>query len=353
MATFTYPTSWELEQIAQDKLPRLMKDRPIFDILPVRNYDAALVSFEQGDNYTGLQQIRGLNGQPSRVKRVGMKRYDFTPGVFGEFTEIDEKEITQRRQYGTFGQPINISDLVTMAQDQLLGRELDRIEYIGWTLLVTGTFSVALPYGSQNAATDTYTVGSSGASTVGIYEFQSLTASVGWTTPATSHPLADFRSVQLAGRGHSASFGTQAKAYMNRVTYNAMLANTNANDLAGRRTSGLATVLSPQDLDMVLMAEGLPRVVVYDEGYLDDSGAFQPYIGNGKVVVVGARTDGQAVGEYQMTRNANNPDLSPGSYDKVIDRGETQVPRSIEVHRGHNGGPALRFPGAILILTAY
>jgi hypothetical protein len=57
------------------------------------------------------------------------------------------------------------------------------------------------------------------------------------------------------------------------------------------------------------------------------------------------------VGEYRFTRNANNPDLGPGPYMKVIDRGDTEVPRGLEVHDGHNGGIALYHPAAIVTMT--
>lgn len=176
MATFTYPTSQELSAIAQIKTPRLTADRPIFDIMPIRDVDAFLVSWEQQDNYTGLQNLRGLNGEPTRVKKIGLNRFDMRPGVYGEFMTVDELEITARRQMGTFGTPINISDLVMQRQDQLLGRRLDRIEYIGWKLLTAGTFSIAMPYGAGVAHTDSYTL-------------QTFTASPLWTTVATATPL--------------------------------------------------------------------------------------------------------------------------------------------------------------------
>jgi hypothetical protein len=52
-----------------------------------------------------------------------------------------------------------------------------------------------------------------------------------------------------------------------------------------------------------------------------------------------------------MTRNANNPDLAPGPYMRVIDTGEIVIPRSIEVHDGHNGGPVIYFPSAVVVMS--
>lgn len=338
MAEFQYPTSNELREIAQDKMPRLLEERPVFQFFPVEESDTTQLTWEQEDNYLGLQQVRGLGGDPPRVNKTGVKRYTMFPGIYGEFEPIDETELTLRRQYGTWGQPVSIDDLVMKIQDKLLLRRRDRIEAIVWTLIVSGVFSVAGPSGAI-LHTDAYTT-------------QTFTSSVAWATVATATPLADFRAVQLLARGHSVDFGAAATAYMNRITFNRLLSNTNNGDLAGRRTSGLATVLSPEELNRVLAGEGLPSIAIYDEGYLSEpSGAFVPYIADNKVVVIGRRPGGARIGAYRMTRNVNNADMAPGAYQKVIDHGERRVPRLIEVHDGHNGGPVLEYPSAIVVMN--
>jgi len=338
MATFIYPSNGELSQIAQTKIPNLTKDRPIFRILPIITKDWDVLRWEQKDNYVGLQQVRGLNGRPGRVARVGAKQYTMTPGVYGEFTTGDELELTRRRQFGSYGNaPISVDDIVMECQDQLLGRRLDRIEKIGWDLLTAGTFSVAGPDG-VTMHTDTFTL-------------QTASAAVPWATFATATPLKDFRAVQLLSRGISVSFGADAEAYMNRVTFNNLVANTNTADLAGRRTSGLQTVLTQNEINNILAGEGLPQIVVFDGGYLDSSGTFQPFIPNSKVTIVGRRLDGAAIGNYVYTRNANNEGMAPGPYMFVKDTLNEYVPRTLEVHDGHNGGPILEYPGAVVVLT--
>src|SRR5438270_9372171 len=126
MTDLLFPSTAELEEVAQDKLPRLIADRPVFTVFPIETSDNYLLMWEQKDNYLGLAQVRGLNGMPARVNRIGAKRYQMQPGVYGEYIPIDEVELTTRRQWGTFGTPIDLSDLVMEAQDQLLGRRLDR-----------------------------------------------------------------------------------------------------------------------------------------------------------------------------------------------------------------------------------
>lgn len=335
MPDYLFPANAELKEIEQIKLPRLVADRLIFRIMPMVTVDAHLLMWEQEDNWQGLQNARGLNGQPTRVKKVGAKRYQMEPGVYGEFEVLNEQELTTRRAYGTFGQPVRVDDLVMRAQDKLLQRRLDRIENIGWTLLTTGTFSVSDPAGVLQH-TDTFSL-------------QTFSAGTAWSTAATSTPLADLRAVQLLSRGYSVNFGAQAMAVMNRTTWNNFIKNTNAADFGGKKGVGLQSISSVADANRVLAGEDLPQLMVYDEGYIDEAGAFQLYIPNGKVVIVGQRPGGTPIADYAMTRNANNPEMAPGPYVQTVV--EQRPPRSIEVHDGHNGGPRIYYPSAIVIMS--
>jgi len=333
MPDFEYPTSAELREIAQDYLPNLLAQRPVFDIFPIREVDQALIMWEQEDNYTGLQQVRGLDGQPPKISKVGVSRFQMQPGVYGEYSLIDETELTLRRSYGSFATAINVDDLVLREQRRLLGRRLDRIESIVWTLLTTGTFAIPGPAGAI-LHTDSYTM-------------QTYAATVPWATSATAGPLADLRAVQLRSRGHSVDFGPSATAWLNQVTANRLFTNTNNQDIYGRRTAGLGTYNSEAQLNQLLAGDGLPQIRIYDRGYLDDTRTFQPFIPDNVVDVVGRRTDGAPIGEYQMTRNAQNPGLAPGAYMRVVDD-EDDIPRQIAVHDGHSGGPTLLYPSAIV-----
>lgn len=337
MATYTYPSSAEMIAIEQEKLPRLVEDDPIFKLFPIESEDYHLVRWEQLDNYTGLQQVRGINGMPARVKKTGLRQYQMQPGVYGEFEEIDEAELTIRRQIGTFGTPINISDLVMMAQDKLLQRRLDRIRFILWTLLTTGTFSVSSTAPGGVMHTDSYTL-------------QTQTGS-DWSDLPNATPLADFRATRLLERGKGVSFGAGAQAFMNRVTGNRLLNNQNDDDLHGRRQNGLSTVNNLGEVNGLLTGDDLPEVVIWDDGYFTDAGVFTPFIANDIVVVVGKRLSGTPLGSYKMTRNAQNPELGPGPYTLVVDSQDREVPRKIQVHDGHNGGPCIHFGGGVVILS--
>lgn len=321
-------------------MPALMADRPCFDVMPARNKDASLLMWEQLDNFLGLQQVRGLGAELPRVKKVGLKRYQMIPGYYGEFIDLDETELTERRQIGTFASPANISDLVAMAQDQLLQRRLDRIEFLIWTLLATGTFSVAGPTGNI-LHTDTFTT-------------QTFTASPTWATVATATPIADFRAIALLGRGKGVNFGAQARAYMNQSTANVLLANTNAADIGGRLTAqinGIRPINTIPAINQYFIEASLPQIVVYDGGYLDDAASFQLFVPNNKVIIVGQRPAGQTIGEWWFTRNLLNRNGAPGPTMRVLDQGETHFVPRIDVGDGWAGGPVLLFPSAVVIAT--
>jgi hypothetical protein len=339
---YLYPTNRELSEILPAKVARLTQDRVGLQIMPIRDVRAAIVQWIQKDNYFGLQQLRGLDGAPVHVKPVGLKEYSYTPGVYGEFETITETELTIRAGSTSMDVPIPVDDLVMDRQDRLSVRELDRIEYMIWTLLTTGTFSVPLP-GGAIGFTATFAI-------------QTQSALVAWATVATATPLKDFRATRLLGRGLGVSFGAGATAYMNSTTANLLLSNTNASDLGGRRYLGGQTVDTVEGINRILNGENSPQIVEYDEGYYDDTNTFQLFIPNNKVVVIGKRPQGQRIGEYVKTLNANNPGRAPGSYSYVVDRanavnGEKRTPPNMEVHQGHNGGPVIYYPGSVVVLT--
>ena len=67
---YAYPTREELSAIEPEMMAQLTLDDPIFQMFPIKNVDSHVISWEQRDNYLGLQKVRGLDGQPGRVSAV-------------------------------------------------------------------------------------------------------------------------------------------------------------------------------------------------------------------------------------------------------------------------------------------
>lgn len=334
--SFSYPNSVELREIEALKMPRLVLNSPIFRHFPFAGSPSHLLQWKQKDNFGGMTQPRGLNGMPPRVATVGEKEFIFKPGIYGEHMAIDEEEMTVRASSTNLNTPVPIDDLVTARQDQLLLRRLNRIEWLCWQIVTQGMF----------IAHDARGVIQHRAS----FAIQEYTAPILWSDRTLSKPLEDLSNVGIMGRGTSTDFGASAVAYVNRVTGNNIARNINAGDFGGKRVNGGNTITSLNEVNAILTGDGLPNIVVYDEGYDDANGTWTPYIPNSKAVVIGRLMNGEQIGEFRYTRNANGTPIgAPEPYTKVIEK--NQVPLELEVHDGFNGGPVIYFPGSVVTMS--
>lgn len=350
-----YPSPAVMKEIESELTLRDRADRIGLQLFPVVQEPTYHVRWVQRDNYYGLQQMRGLDGLPPHVQRLGQTTFVYEPGVYGEHTSITEREILTRAAFGNTNLPIPISDLVMRDQTQLIQREDDRMEANVWTLLGTGTLSIPLP--GPNGTTvynDTYTT-------------QTVTASVPWATSATAVPIADFQRATQLGIGHGVDLGSGATAYANSFTINLLLNNSNAADYGGRRSQYGATLNTIAGANDYFRGQNLPQLVPYDAGYqlaplagpvTSASTQFTKFIPDHTVIVVGKRPSGQPIGNTVQTIQAMEPGASarPGGYNYVTDstRGlntPMRTPPKIEIHRGWNGGLVLYYPSAVVVLT--
>jgi hypothetical protein len=339
MPAYSFPQPVELTEIARLKGPAIRERSIIWNFFDERDVNADNLRWFQKDLYSGFQNWRGIGGKPSPVAFGGDKEYLAVPGAYGDFVGLDERELMSRTALTSpDGPPIAIDDMVMEAQEVLMHRETQRKEKILWDLLVNGTFSVTDKWGLT-----VYT---------GSYTQAAFTASVAWATVATATPFADLIGLPILSRGLEVSYGTGARLLMNRFTANLILKNTNAADMGGMLAETGKHVNTIQDMNNILSFNGVPPIEICEEGYFTagtttpSSGAWNLYIPNSKFVLVGKRNDSERLGEYRNTRNLEAAS-GFGSYSKTIVQ-DKQVPGSIEVHQGHNGGPVLYYPGSIL-----
>jgi len=340
--TFAYPQSADITTIDPVLMSAQLADDPLIGpggLFPIEYTSFDKLVWDQRDSYLGLMQFRGLNGDPPRVKRLGNKRFSVEPGAYGEFNEVDEQEMTRRAQPGSFNQPIEVGDLVKECHEQLMVRQNNRMRFICSKLLTTGSFVVLDKDGAIGAQDS--------------YKIQVYTAPITWATSATARPLYDLRQIPILGRGQSTNFGAGSVVWMNQATFNTLLNNTNTADLRGERLDYGQTVKSVSQVNQVLAGNNLPTIVIYEEGYLDDTGTYQLFIPDNVVVYIGRRSNNAALGRFRMTKNISAPNFK-GVYDEVITRGlgdNEPPPAKIEVHRGFNGGPVIWYPGSIFVMN--
>lgn len=337
MSNLVFADSATLQEILQDKIAALTFDDPLFAMFPLDRDDTNTLMWEQRDNWQGLTAARAFDGGFGRVQREGFNRYTVIPGAYGDQKVLSEEYLTTSREIGEFGTAIDITKGQALDQEHLLARMVARVKKIVMDLLVNGNYSVPGPNGAT-IITDTFSL-------------QSFTASVSWATAATSTPLADMRTMKLKSRGHSVRFNAKAELWINSKTVNNMLANTNANDLGGRRTvnaSGQIQPLSLEIVNQIMMDNDLPRIVEYDDGYMDDSNVFQLFIPDNAGVLIGARTTGEPVGKFVFTRNVNNHAMGRGSTEVYFDFEFKKNPVKGISTLSFNGAPAIWFPSAIV-----
>lgn len=319
-----------------------MNGRVGFEILPFRNTESAQIIFQQPDIFRGLQQWRGLDQPTTAVD----DRYDIygrmcvlEPGYWGEHDFIDEAFMTRAAQPNSCMDTLDLTGLMVTLQQRLLERRYNRVEFSIWQALVFGRYE-ALNQQGQIVAQATYNI-------------QQVAVPIPWTTILTSAPLDNFRTVQLLSRGTSTDFGSCATAYMNRVTANQLFRNQNPNDVGKAGLTACCTFMGLDIVNQQFAAQGLPQINIYDQGYIDDAGNFQPYIPDGKVVIVGCRPGGVPPGHYWLTRNMVNCGVNSGFWMKVHDNCEYAVPRKIMLYDGHNGGPGIEYVRQIVTLTVF
>lgn len=335
------PTAAEIQRLQMELFPRYLEGRVGLEIMPFRETEMASIVLNQPDIFKGLQQFRGLDKPTNRVPERYNPYGNFCqvePGYWGEHDELGEEILTK---WGGINcnTMLDVTGYITMIQQRLLERRANRIEYNIWQTLIFGRYT-ALNNSGQIIHEAQFNI-------------QNVSVGVPWTTFGTSFPLRDFRAIQLLGRGTSARFDTCARAYMNRVTANALMSNTNPHDVGRVGLSACCIFMSPEQINQQFAAQGLPQIVIYDEGYIDDNGGFNVYIPDGYVVIVGCRPGNEPVGAYWLTRNAVNCGITSGFWQKMVDSCDREVPRRIQIWDGHNGGPAIHYPRAIVVMRVF
>lgn len=337
-----YPTNAEMQMLQAELLPRFGEGRLGLSLLPFRESMMNQIVFNSPDIFRGLQNWRGLDKSPKTPE----DRYNWygtncvvDPGYWADCDYITEHDITKLAAPGTWAEPVNLVEHTTRLQERLLERRFNRVEFNIWQSLVYGYYQ-ALNEAGQVIHQQQYNI-------------QMVTSGIPWSDQDNATPIQDFRCIQLLGRGTSASFGPEAVAYMNRVTANCLMRNRNPNDLGNLQITACCelALFGMDAINRKMAANGLPRFEVYDEGFVDESGNFHTYIPDGRVIIMGRRPGDVPLGNYWMTRNMLGCSVDAGFYTMINDNCQTGgVPRKITITDGHNGGPAVHYPRAVVSL---
>lgn len=342
------PSQFELQgavnvrKIAQIKLKRGAEGRLGLELFPLVKVNANVITYEQAGVFRGLMAARHATGPAGRAKMPGANAWTAPPGYYATTVVIDEPDILNRRELGSWTDWDDDGKQTALASDLIAQQMYDRMEKSAFDLLFTGSY-VVVDQGGTEAMRDAYSV-------------QQFTPGTAFNNRAASTPLDFIRSTvaTLEAGGVSVDFrgGT---LLMNRTTANEVVGNANAADIGGKRLANGATANALDDVNNLLLANDLPQIQIYNEGFWqepDGSGAFARFCPTGKISLVGKRVDGEPVGESNVTRAAQNDGQAPDWFLFVNDYRKA-VPARIEVTGGFNGGPKAYHPEALAIINAF
>jgi hypothetical protein len=318
----------KLKKLMQLYLPRALESRELLKILPLTKDNSTTLIYERQQLNTGLQGARGLGGRSNAVRKPGMDQFKVQPGYYGDHWMITEEELVNLRDAGTWDDFASYATQAARGTQHLTQRFLDRCEYSIAQMMLTGGFTAADASGVIKHRD--------------LFNVPSYTPATLFSDLANSQPLNYIRDlIPVLELGKSVSF-MKGFMLMSRPTANLILKNQNNADLNGRRLQYGSTVNNLDDYNDLLASNDLPKIKVYDGGYYADppgtAPTFARFITNGAIVLVGVREDGEQLGEYRMTRAAQNENSAPGEWYQVEDR-RSKDPCQVILRSGHNGGP--------------
>lgn len=347
------PSPAEIIKVGAQIIPYRRKELlGLTELMPTTYVDNTQIIINRPDIVRGLQQWRGLASEPpvndARFNRMG-KFCTFYPGYWGETIGINEAEIAMVAEPptgGTWsaGQPLSIKNEVGRIQNRLTVRMLNRIEKNVWDTLRTGRYIATDMNG--NIIFEQF------------FNIRKARAAVDWNDIVNSAPLATLRSLPELFRDSSATFtGSGVRYYMNRTTLNRLLENRNANDIGKGSLSACCQTVTLEWINGQLEAQGLGRIVVYDNRWVDDQDGVHLFLPDGWVIAKGVRPDSQKVGNYYLTKVMNDG-LKMGGDERgfwyfLNDNQGREVTRKVTVGAGHNGGPIIYYPEMVVSLQVF
>lgn len=349
MITYKYPTNVALDMVTQEYIAQTAKFLGE-QLMPFEDTNTQVVQWDELDSERGMTAPHTMGTDPKIDTRPGSTLREFEPIPFKETDLVKENELLKARAYGTLGGVVNITDAISRIAKSRVDKNRIRVEWTRWQALL-----------------GQLTILENGVRVNESFAVQTHDVAVPFSTVATAAPLKEFNAVMLKFRATGAS-AQGAEAYMNQATANNLLENQNENDLKGFQNANFVHLpYSMEEMNKIQTARGLPKLVVYDEGYIDEAGSFQNFIPNGKIIVVGKRPAGQAIGKWLMTptlHRVKNGMPAPGMFEiievngmpstgsvtvNLQQLGQHKNPK-IEVTGGVYGGPVLYYPRSIVVM---
>lgn len=255
---------------------------------------------------TGMTPPTSLN-DPSPIHQAPVvKHMSFTNQEWREKAIIDREKIAKLRAPGNSLEQMWAEQYMI---DMMIGLNLrleTRLEWMRWkplsgTLVIPATKnkpSIAIDYSVPNA--------------------NKPTAATLWSDTVNADPLADIDAWKLLFRGTGSR---PVGILVNQKTDNYLKQNAKIRDLL-KNVYGRDVIASDSLASVIKMQLGGLSYEVYDGGYIDDSGVFQPFIPDNVCIMIGESMTGKMMD--LVTSPDNYEDIfngQPGKFalSKMID----------------------------------
>jgi hypothetical protein len=312
--------------------------------LPLRDFPSQRIQYDEIASAQGMTHAHALDADPRIVKNLAVRRHEFSPYYFKETGVLRESDLLLTRANMTFDQLAG-QRLVMNLMAQLNVRLETRIEWLRWQ-----AFNGSVVIADNNVSlSETFGVAVMRVGQAGDFAGGIVTA---WSNAAASI-LGDLNSIASALGGLGAVLDG-ADLIMNRKTSNYLFKNTElqkfvVNQVGANRLPAAMAVT--QIFPMLIGA----NLVIYDQGYLDDSGVFTRFIPDDTVFLVARSIIGDELGYIASTPSLHNGGLAnpqPGKFavpeDETADADKNP---HYSLTTGMYGGPVLLHANWIVKMT--
>lgn len=281
----------------------------------------------------GMTSAHNIGADPRTVNVPTMDTKRFGTGYWKETLPINEKELIEARQAGTFNQRAG-RDLVVLRAIHLDTRLATRMEWLPWQVVQSGQIVV-----NENNVNYTLNYNIPASHKIDI----SGDADRKWSATDTSDPMSDIAEWLLLYRGTGAR---GVACYFNAGT--ALQLVKNAKFIDKLKQSNYVGLLSTEQVPKLLKLF-FPSVdfIMYDGGYLDESKQFHTFIDDGRFIIRGEGMPGEKVMDFCSTISLHNGGLDkpqPGKFSIVEDESEKKKNPHIDLTVGIYGLPRLFHP---------
>lgn len=334
MPTILFPSTKEITHVVRNRAvdPKRFIGR---SFAPLREVYSAEIEFDVIESASGMTAAHNLGSDPKMVKLAGMKTKKVGTGYFKETKRIDEKELLYARAAGSYNQ--RAGRLLVMEKSLQLDDRLEtRIEWLTWQPIIVGQLKI-----DENGIK--YTI---------PYELPDTnkpilnTAGAKWSNPDADIP-GNITEWMLLYRGKGAK---PTKVYFNLNVAGYIAANNKIKGLLANTT--YAAFLSATNITQALKLL-FPQIefIVYDEGYVDDKGSFNPFIPDDRFIMIGEGQPGELMMDFGTTISLHNGGLDqpqPGKFSIVDDKSEQEKNPFVDITVGIYGLPRLYHPNWVV-----